>query len=113
MRSTVIGAVVSAGLVLAVWGAAPDRNPAFADRANSVLSQEGGLITLTAPAGDNRQMLTVIDPAKRVMSVYHVSLTTGQIELKSVRNINYDLEIMEFNGVSPLPRDIRTMLEQQ
>ena len=36
---------------------------------------------------------------------------TGQIELKSVRNVQWDLLIEEFNGVRPLPREIRALLE--
>ena len=35
----------------------------------------------------------------------------GELALKSVRNIQWDLQMTEFNGVAPLPRDIRAMLE--
>ena len=31
----------------------------------------------------------------------------------SVRNIHWDLQMMEFNGVNPLPREIRLQLEQR
>jgi hypothetical protein len=33
------------------------------------------------------------------------------VALKSVRSIQYDLMMQEFNGVSPLPREIRAMVE--
>ena len=77
--------------------------------------QRGNLITFLAPVGDkyNHQQLIVIDPADRVMSVYHVSGETGQVSLKCVRQIHWDLQIADFNGVSPLPREIRLMLEQK
>ncbi len=68
---------------------------------------------MASPTADNRQQLTVIDPQTRVMSVYHIDVTSGAITLKSVRNIHWDLQMSEFNGVSPLPREIRALLEQR
>ena len=38
---------------------------------------------------------------------------TGKIALRSVRNIHYDLQMSEFNGEAPLPREIRLLLEQR
>ena len=71
----------------------------------------GELITFTSPAPENRQQLTVIDPQSRAMAIYHVDSTTGVVSLKSVRNIQFDLMMSEFNGVSPLPREIQSMVE--
>lgn len=114
MRTTVIGLVFGVALVLAFWGLFPERSQVFAERPVSIPSQEGGgLITLTNPASEGRQQLTVIDQQRMVISVYHLNLTTGEIELKAVRKIEWDLQMVEFNGVSPLPRDIRSMLDQQ
>jgi hypothetical protein len=45
------------------------------------------------------------------MCIYHVDPATGVVALKSVRNIQWDLMMDEFNGVSPLPREIRSMLQ--
>jgi hypothetical protein len=71
------------------------------------------LIALSHDLGDGRQQVTVIDPKARVMAVYHVERTSGEIALKSVRNVHWDLQMEEFNGVSPAPRDIRSLLEQR
>ena len=68
---------------------------------------------MSSSVGDHRQQLMVVDPELRVMSVYHVDGATGEIVLKSVRNIHWDLQMMEFNGTSPTPREIRTQLEQR
>jgi hypothetical protein len=73
----------------------------------------GELIALPAPLGDKAQVLTVIDPRQQTMSVYHVDLPTGKITLMSVRCIRWDLQMTEFNGVNPLPREIRLQLEQR
>ena len=58
-------------------------------------------------------MVTVIDPRQRSMSVYHVELSTGEITLKSVRNIQWDLQMMDFNGTNPLPKEIRAVLDSK
>lgn len=58
------------------------------------------------------QQLTVIDPRTRSMAVYHVEKNTGKVTLKSVRQIHWDLQLDEFNGVSPTPREIQTLLSR-
>jgi hypothetical protein len=69
------------------------------------------LITLTAES-NQAQQLTVIDPTTRAMAVYHVDKATGRVSLKSVRQFHWDLQLEEFNGASPLPREIQTMLQR-
>jgi hypothetical protein len=71
------------------------------------------VITLTTPVDNARQQLTVIDPRTQVMSIYHLELTTGKATLMSVRNIRWDLQVVEFNGVSPLPSEIRARLDSR
>ncbi len=113
MRIAVFGAVV-ASLVVVALGVQAQPNVGLAQRPSSppaVVSNQ--LITLTAQVGDNRQQLTVIDPALRVMSVYHIELASGIITLKSVRNIHWDLQMVEFNGTAPLPGEIRSQMEQR
>ncbi len=110
MKAAVIGLTVGASLLVA--GAWAVGAPGFSQgQAVTVPAHGGELISLATPVGDNRQQLTVIDPKMRVVSVYHIELATGEITLKSVRNISWDLQMSEFNGVNPLPRDIRTLVE--
>ena len=70
------------------------------------------LITHVTAADGQPQIITVIDPRQRVMAVYHVDRTTGVITPKSVRNITWDLQMIEFNSGSPLPQDIRNGLQR-
>jgi hypothetical protein len=112
MKSTVCGVLVGAVLsALAVAGLGIGAE-ARAQRGGAI---DGGaeLITVSAMVGDRPQFqqLTVIDPHSRVMSVYHVELASGTITLKSVRNISWDLLLREFNGVNPLPGEIRALLD--
>lgn len=55
--------------------------------------------------------MILVDPETRVMAVYHVD-ASGKVSLRSVRNLQWDLLIEEFNGGSPSPREIRTLLNQ-
>ncbi len=71
------------------------------------------LIAVPAAANDKGQLLTVLDPRQQTMGVYWIEAGTGKITLRSVRNIHYDLMMMDFNGENPLPREIRAQLEQR
>lgn len=107
MRTTGLGALVGAGLMLLAMLAIGMRNEAAAQYGGP---SPGDLITLNATV-ENRQQLTLIDPKTRVMCVYQIDPTTGVVALKSVRNFHWDMQMSEFNVVSPAPREIRAMLE--
>jgi len=70
-------------------------------------------IALSSDTAEGRQQIVVIAPGSQVLSVYHVDKPTGVITLKSVRNIRADLMMDEFNTESPLPREIRAILDQR
>jgi len=112
MRQALIGAVCGAVLMVAAAGLTGQAGEVFGQPA-APSGAGAELIALTTPAGEGRQQLTVIDPKMRVLSVYQIDLATGAVTLKSVRNFHWDLQMVEFNGVSPLPRDIRSLLESR
>ena len=113
MKFAMLGALAGAGLVIAALGTLDHRNDVFAQRLTSYDQADSAnqLIALSAPAGEQGQLLTVIDPRLRVMSVYHVDLVSGKIALRGVRNIHWDLQMTHFNNDNPLPDEIRSLLE--
>ena len=111
MRIAVVGAVVLT--VAALAAAAVAVGPYDVQRGATAPAAGGGLITLACNAGEHREQLTVIDPETRTLAVYHIDTGSGEVVLKSVRNIHYDLRMMEFNGTNPLPGEIRAILEQR
>ena len=113
MRIAVVGASVLASLVFAAFVGALLPRVGLAQRTASSVNHAGGLIALATAAGEQYQQVTVIDPETRVLGVYHIELSTGEVTLKSVRNIHWDLQMTEFNGTSPLPDEVRSILEQQ
>ena len=122
MKLATLGALISAGLVVLLLGASPSGEAhaqRFAEQrtAGHDASQSADLITLSTSAtdelGKSVQQVTIIDPKTRVMAVYHVAAgaeKSGEIELKSVRKFDWDLQMEEFNATSPLPREVRSQI---
>jgi len=71
---------------------------------------EGQLLAFSEADEGGRQII-LIDPRTRVMGVYHVDGLEGKIQLKSVRNLLWDLHIEDFNGAKPSPSEVRAMVE--
>lgn len=113
MKAAVIGALLGTILTVVVVGVLPVGTSA---RAQTGAAWHPGspsdLITSTATVANNNQLVTVIDPKTRVMAVYLVDGVNGEISLKSVRAFQWDLQLAEFNGTTPLPREIRSLVEQ-
>jgi len=70
-----------------------------------------GLIALSGPVDERFSRLTVVDPVRQVVAVYHIDRGTGEIELRCVRNIHWDLQMAHFNGQPPFPQEIRALVE--
>jgi hypothetical protein len=119
MKTTLFGVVAGAMIAAVVGSLLGHESAVFAERPSvydttgrlDPTNQTGQLIALPTQVDNNRQQITVIDPIKRVICVYHLDLPSGGITLKSVRNIAGDLQIDDFNGTSPLPREVRSQLE--
>lgn len=115
------GLVLGAGLVLVLAGAFWREPLAFAQRpaipglapTQNLPDREhssGELIALSFDCGGGRQHVTLIDPRTRMMGVYAIDPATGEISLRSVRNVHWDMQMDEFNGTNPSPREIRSLL---
>jgi len=97
---------------------AQQRGEVYAQRGTPAAAITGNAEVVVVPTvfGDKCQVLSVIDPRLRVLSVYHIDLATGSIALKSVRNFQWDLQVLSLNNDKPLPQEIesgvrRAMLE--
>lgn len=117
MRRLNVGIVLSVVTCLAFAGWSVPRGGLHAQQpgtpAVKPLVLSDGLIALSSDTAEGQQQVTVIDSKTRVMSVYHVHHQTGAIALKSVRDISADLMMDEFNTESPLPREIRAIINKR
>ena len=107
-----VGVSVISGLLLAGWAIRSTANAQDPTQHFSQVARSGQLIAVSSDNPEGPQQITLIDPQSQVMGVYHVERATGRISLKSVRRIQWDLKMDEFNGASPLPREIQAMLGQ-
>ncbi|MBN2022821.1 MAG: hypothetical protein JW809_08490 [Pirellulales bacterium] len=107
-----VGVVLLGSTVAEVGGRAPQGST---ERGNpiEVAAARDGLVAFSTTVEQKYQQVTVIDPRGRVISVYHIDLVTGGITLRSVRNIHWDLQMSDFNGKAPLPREIQALAEQR
>ncbi|MFM2097358.1 MAG: hypothetical protein RIS70_4482 [Planctomycetota bacterium] len=71
------------------------------------------MMALSSDMADGSQQLILIDLRARSIAVYQVSRGTGQLALKSVRNVHSDLQMDDFNGGSPSPQEIRSLLDHR
>jgi hypothetical protein len=109
-----IGVVVAVGVLAAVvwWGQVASQHAEAAPLVPGNLSA-GGMIAHVLEDENRPQRVIVIDPASRVMAVYDVVRDSGEIQLKSVRNIAADLQMLEFNSGAPSPADIQETLQRK
>ena len=71
----------------------------------------GQLVVLPPVVHQQVQQVVVVDQRQRAIAVYHIDLTSGGIRLKAVRQIGWDLMLENFNGATPLPREVRTLVQ--
>lgn len=120
MRSWKLASLMaSLGLVVgAAWSAWANAGPASATAGNAprAVARDGyaaGMLAFSTTLAEDRQQITLIDPTTRVMSVYHIEPKSGEIVLRAVRNVTWDMEMTVFNGTSPLPQEIRSQLQHR
>jgi hypothetical protein len=110
MRQPLLGVLVGGFLVIATAAISGFAEPVTGGpRDRSSPRPHRPLMTHVTATEGQPQVVTVIDAERRVMAVYHVDRATGEIALKSVRNMTWDLEMLEFNTGEPLPQEIRDM----
>src|SRR5262249_12934488 len=107
MRYSLFGALIGASLVIALGAGRGSSEPAYAPIDKPAWPSSTELVANVNATADGQPLtVTVIDPRQRVMAVYHVDRGSGAITPKSVRNITWDLQMIEYNSGNPLPQDI-------
>lgn len=122
MRAAVIGLVVGFLVSGMWWAGMPARPEAYAQRPQPPAGSGGGgvrsvaasdLLALSMELSDGRQQVVLVDARSRALGVYHIDRGTGQISLKSVRSVQGDLMMDDFNGGNPAPQEIRSLLDSR
>ena len=113
MRSTVVGVALGSLIgMIVVFSLRPNQNLQAQTPYSSAAASDGeSLVAMSAPTVTGDQIVTVIDRQQRVMGVYLIESKSGEIKLKSVRNLRWDLMMDEYNGTQPLPEEIRALVQ--
>ncbi len=110
MRRSLVGALLGASLVIAVLAGRSSSEPPYGPPID-VPTRGSELFTNVTATEGQPLTVTVVDPRQRVMAVYHVDRTSGEITPMSIRNITWDLQMIEYNSGKPMPQDIRNGLK--
>src|SRR5262245_32625493 len=110
MRAVLGGVAVGLFLLGAGWVGFPQAE-AQRPTGQSAAASSPDLVALSFDAGEGRQQITVVDPRQRVLAVYHVDRVTGALSLKSVRHLQWDLLIEDFNSDKPTPREVHALVQ--
>jgi hypothetical protein len=107
-----LGALVGAGLAIAALAGRGSLEPVFGQYgAAGQLPTVGSELIAHVTAADGQPLtITVVDPVERWIGIYQVNSASGEISLKSARNITWDLKLPEYNSGKPLPQEIRNGL---
>jgi hypothetical protein len=114
MKATVFGLIGGTVVAFVFWSVVGRGVPAVAQP--SVYQPSGELIALSAMVEVDRQatqQIAVVDPRSRRIGIYHVDPKSTAINFKSVRNIEFDLQMTEYNTAEPLPEWIRATLQRK
>ena len=80
---------------------------AYSQQEAAVRPSQSALQVQSAMLPSGVQQLLVIDSQTKSLAVYHIEATAGKILLKSVRSLQWDLQMEHFNGQAPLPSELR------
>ena len=70
---------------------------------------DGQLQVMSAVLPTGVQQVVMVDTEAKTMAVYQIDPTQAKIQLKSVRNVIWDLRMEQFNGQAPLPSELRQL----
>lgn len=119
MRRDIGLAILAGGIVFAplLLGQLSSQQPAIqapmsnAAAAAGSTSAAAGNLVFSAQGLNGRTQVVILDTSNRSLATYSVDAESGMIELKSVRNIDADLRLKEFNGTKPSPDEVRAVLQ--
>lgn len=78
----------------------------------TVFAKKDGLIAIDLQGNDRQDQIAVIDPKTRSLATYQIDRVSGEITLKSVRKIHWDLQLDDYNGSKPTTQVIKSAVEQ-
>ena len=118
MRRNWIGTVVLAGVSMVagllfsqIWEQVQGQNVGFsAEQPPQVVVKQPAELpkwcvnfTMLQPGV---QVITIVDTERKKIAVYHMDMVSGGVKFKTLRDIQQDLILDQYNALTPLPTEI-------
>lgn len=113
MRSAILATASGLAVLTALLCVGAGRPEARGQRAGygSARSASDLQVVELTPTQQQRQVL-IIDRSAQRMCVYQIDASSGELSLKSARNLRWDLQLEAFNNLNPAPQQIRSLVER-
>ena len=96
-------------LLACVWGWTTPIATVHSQTGQPPLPTDSGVQVLSSMLPTGVQQIVVVESKGQSMAVYHVEPVHGKIQLKSVRRLTWDLQMEQFNGLDPLPSELKAL----
>lgn len=107
MRTWILPTLLAVAVVSQFWSLLFSQTATFSP-APPIRGGDGlALQVVSSILPNGGQQIVVLDTVQKSMSVYYISPQDGKVQLRSVRNIAWDLSMEEFNGTAPLPSELK------
>lgn len=83
---------------------------ARADSPEAAGAGEVILVTKDSPSASSAQLLYLVDPAQKVLSVYEYDARKGKMRLSAVRHYAADHQLAEYNNEPPKVAEIEDLV---
>lgn len=111
MRDTFVGMVLGVALTAFAFVGWQSQPSAHGQTTQDVLQRNAeNTVVMTVPLGDAGQRVIVFDKDRFTLAVYEVDMLGGRIALRSVRQVQWDLALEEFNSLPPKPAEVQAMM---
>jgi hypothetical protein len=100
-----VGWIAATGCMF--WLVSQTRATVHSQSSDGKAPDDGRLQVISTLLPSGVQQLAIVDTRSRSLAVYHIEPTAGKVQLRSVRNMLWDLQMEHFNGQSPLPSELR------
>lgn len=111
MRDTFAGIVLGAGLTAFAFVGWQTQPVAHGQTTQDVVNRNAdNTVVMTVPTGEAGQRVIVFDKNTYTLAVYDVDTLGGRIALRSVRQVQWDMGLEDFNSLPPKPAEVRAMM---
>lgn len=110
MRDTFVGMVLGVGLTTFAFVGWQTQPTAHGQTTQDVVNRNAdNTVVMTVPT-EAGQRVIVFDKTSYSLAAYDIDTLGGRIALRSVRQVQWDMGLEDFNSLPPKPAEVRAMM---